>query len=93
MLTAPLDNNSASIAAQAAPPPAAPVDTLANKNMFLQLLVAQLKNQSPLNPADPAQFVAQLAQFSSLEQSVQMRDDLDAIRKALSTPPAAAPAA
>lgn len=36
--------------------------------MFLQLLVAQLKNQSPLNPMDPAQFVGQLAQFSELSE-------------------------
>jgi flagellar basal-body rod modification protein FlgD len=34
--------------------------------MFLQLLVAQLQNQSPLNPLDPSQFVGQLAQFSEL---------------------------
>ncbi len=37
-------------------------------NMFLQLLVAQLKNQSPLNPMDPTQFVGQLAQFSELSE-------------------------
>lgn len=35
-------------------------------DMFMQLLMAQLKNQSPLNPMDPAQFVGQLAQFSEL---------------------------
>jgi len=37
-------------------------------NMFLQLLVAQLQNQSPLNPMDPSQFVGQLAQFSELSE-------------------------
>jgi flagellar basal-body rod modification protein FlgD len=35
---------------------------------FMKLLVAQLKNQDPLNPQDGAAFVAQLATFSSLEQ-------------------------
>jgi flagellar basal-body rod modification protein FlgD len=35
-------------------------------SMFMQLLMAQLKNQSPLSPMDPAQFVGQLAQFSQL---------------------------
>src|SRR6266852_8814953 len=35
-------------------------------SMFMQLLMAQLKNQSPLSPVDPTQFVAQLAQFSEL---------------------------
>ena len=63
--------------------PQAATDPLANKNVFLQLLVAQLKNQDPLSPADGLQFVTQLTQFTSLEQSTQMRDDLDAIRKAL----------
>jgi flagellar basal-body rod modification protein FlgD len=37
------------------------------KDQFLTLLVAQLKYQDPLNPADDTQFVAQLAQFSQLE--------------------------
>ena len=34
--------------------------------MFLQLLSAQLKSQTPMNPLDPNQFAAQLAQFQSL---------------------------
>src|SRR6476619_6829242 len=62
------------------PTSAAGTDALANKDTFLQLLVAQLKNQDPLAPADGTQFVTQLAQFSSLEQSTQMRNDLSAIR-------------
>lgn len=53
---------------------------LVNQNMFLQLLVAQLKNQNPLEPADGLQFVTQLAQFTTLEQSTQMRSDISAIR-------------
>lgn len=65
---------------------------LANENTFLKLLVAQLKNQNPLNPQDGTQFVAQLAQFSGLEQSIQMRQDLDAIRAKLETPAAVDPA-
>jgi flagellar basal-body rod modification protein FlgD len=61
-------------------PPATPaVDPLASENAFLQLFVAQLKNQDPTTPADPTQFVTQLAQFSSLEQSTQMKADLDGI--------------
>lgn len=58
-------------------------DSLSNTNTFLTLLVAQLKNQDPLSPADGTQFVTQLATFSGVEQSTQMRDDLDAIRAAL----------
>lgn len=53
---------------------------LANESTFLTLLVAQLQNQDPLQPADGMQFVTQLAQFSNLEQSLAMRTDLDSIK-------------
>jgi flagellar basal-body rod modification protein FlgD len=53
------------------------------KNMFLQLLVAQIKNQDPLSPTDGVQFLAQLAQFQQLEQSMNMGQDLSAIRSDL----------
>ena len=78
-------------------PAASPVasngnDALANEGTFLKLLVSQLKNQDPESPQDPTQFVAQLAQFSGLEQQLQMRQDLDAIKQSLQTAAAAAPA-
>ena len=38
------------------------------KDAFMQLLVAQIKNQDPLNPTDSSESIAQMAQFSSLEQ-------------------------
>jgi len=50
------------------------------KNMFLQLLVAQIKNQDPMSPADGVQFLTQLAQFQQLEQSMNMGQDMSAIR-------------
>ena len=53
------------------------------KNMFLQLLVAQIKNQDPLNPSDGVQFLTQLAQFQQLEQSINSGQDLAAIRSDL----------
>jgi flagellar basal-body rod modification protein FlgD len=55
------------------------INGLANENTFLQLLVAQLKNQNPAQPMDGTTFVTQLAQFSELEQSLASRQDLDSI--------------
>jgi flagellar basal-body rod modification protein FlgD len=52
---------------------------LATKDEFLKLLVAQIRNQNPLDPADSVQFVTQLAQFSELEQMIAIRQDLDGI--------------
>lgn len=47
------------------------------KNEFLKLLVTQLGNQDPSNPVDSQAFVAQLAQFTSLEQMENMNRTLD----------------
>ncbi len=54
---------------------------MANKDVFLQLMVAQLKNQDPLSPADSAQFMGQLAQFSQLEQLVGIRQELTSLNQ------------
>src|SRR5277367_336532 len=43
-------------------------DQLTSESTFLNLLVAQIQNQDPLNPTDSIQFVGQLVQFSELEQ-------------------------
>jgi len=56
-----------------------PASQLANEQTFLQLLVAQIQNQGPLNPTDSIQFVSQLAQFSELEQMLAVRQDTDGI--------------
>ena len=42
-------------------------ESQADKDMFMRLLLAQIENQDPLKPTDQTDFVAQLAQFSSLE--------------------------
>lgn len=61
-----------------------PADKLgADKATFLRLLVTQLRNQNPLSPSDGVEFVTQLAQFTALEQSTQMSQDLAEIRKLL----------
>lgn len=56
---------------------------LESKDMFLRLFVAQLKNQDPMSPADGTQFVAQLAQFSELEQVMNIGQDLKDIKQAV----------
>jgi flagellar basal-body rod modification protein FlgD len=48
------------------------------KDQFLELLVAQLKNQDPTSPMDGTQFAAQLAQFSTVEQLIDMNNKMDA---------------
>ena len=47
-----------------------------DKDAFLSLLVTQLEYQDPLSPQDNSEYVAQLAQFSSLEQMTNMVDKL-----------------
>ncbi|MFK7698651.1 flagellar hook assembly protein FlgD [Pseudomonas caspiana] len=49
------------------------------KDAFLQLLVTQMKNQNPLEPQDNGEFVAQLAQFSSLESMQNLTTTVDSI--------------
>jgi len=59
---------------------ASSADPLAQEQVFLKLLVAQVQNQNPMDPnQDPTQYVTQLAQFSSLEQLTQIRTDLDTL--------------
>ncbi len=60
-------------------------NAVATKENFLQLLIAQIKNQNPLNPADGTQFLTQLSQFTETEQMLGMREDLKAIRASLAT--------
>ena len=44
---------------------------------FLQLLVAEMQNQDPTKPMESTEYVAQLASFSNVEQSIQMNEKLD----------------
>ena len=70
--------------AQGASGTASPAQTgTVDKNMFLQLLVAQLRNQDPMNPTDGTQFLGELAQFQQLEQSANTGEDITAIRQDL----------
>jgi flagellar basal-body rod modification protein FlgD len=50
---------------------------------FLKLLTAQLKNQDPLSPMDPTQFMSQLAQMSTVEQTMKTNDTLGQVLDAV----------
>ena len=51
------------------------------KDEFLKLLVTQLQNQDPLDPSDNVEMIAQLAQFSSLEQMSNVNTQLEELRR------------
>lgn len=51
------------------------------KDEFLNLLVTQLANQDPMNPMDSTESIAQLAQFSALEQMQNVGDQIEALRR------------
>ncbi len=55
------------------------------KDQFLSILVAQLKNQDPTAPMDNAQFVAQMAQFSSVEQLISINEKMDKMQGSMDT--------
>lgn len=56
-----------------------PAKTLGQED-FLKLLTTQMSNQDPMNPQSDAEFIAQMAQFSSLEQSKTMMQDMASLR-------------
>lgn len=51
--------------------------SIMGKDDFLKLLVAQLQNQDPTSPMDTSQFVSQMADFTSLEQTQNMANAID----------------
>jgi flagellar basal-body rod modification protein FlgD len=66
----------ASTKAQSSSQASSKSNNVVTQSDFLNLLVQQLQNQDPLNPLDSANFTAQLAQFSSLDQLVQINQRL-----------------
>lgn len=56
-----------------------PVQTLGQED-FLKLLVTQMSQQDPMNPVKDNEFIAQMAQFSALEQSKTMQQDMASLR-------------
>jgi len=72
----PLTVTAPSLSAQAAP---AAKQDLGSKDVFLKMLVAQMKNQDPQNPADSTQMSSQLAQFNMVEQQISTNKYLEQI--------------
>ena len=69
-------NDAANVQAAAAKPK----DTSLGKDDFLKILVEQLKNQNPMEPLQDKDYIAQMAQFSSVEQLMNMAKEMTALR-------------
>ena len=63
------------------------LNSLTSENTFLQLLIAQIKNQDPLNPTDSIQFVGQLVQYSELEQLMGINQGVQTLTAAFAQQP------
>ena len=61
------------------------IQSLTSEQTFLQLLVAQIQNQDPLNPTDSIQFVGQLVQYSELEQLMGINQGVQTLNGTNST--------
>ncbi|MEZ5316919.1 MAG: flagellar hook capping FlgD N-terminal domain-containing protein [Vicinamibacterales bacterium] len=79
MTTDPINGATSSSADTATTTKSTKADPL-GRDAFLSLLVTQLQHQDPLQPQANGEFLAQLAQFSSLESLQDIKDDLSALR-------------
>ena len=80
-----IDPLSGNTATPATTPQTPRADAL-GRDTFLRLLTTQLAHQDPMQPQADGEFMAQLAQFSSLEQLTQIQKSLDRIGTALGVP-------
>jgi len=53
------------------------------KDQFLSILIKQLQNQDPMQPMEDKEFIAQMAQFSSVEQLINISKQLDTMNQSL----------
>ena len=56
-----------------------PIKKVLDKNDFLKILITQLTHQDPTQPLNDREFVAQMAQFSTLEQMINMGDEISQV--------------
>jgi len=75
-------NGTSSAAAASAVSSASKKDAL-GQDAFLQLMIAQMKNQDPTKPADPTEFLSQLAQFSTVSGIQNMQDSISSLSDAM----------
>lgn len=66
-------------ASAAAPGLEASSNASVDYNAFLQLLIAEMRNQDPTDPMKSSEYMAQFAAFSNVEQGIQMNNKLDAL--------------
>jgi flagellar basal-body rod modification protein FlgD len=94
MTTESVSSTASDLLTGAAPAPTSAKPDPLGRSAFLNLLVTQLQHQDPLQPQADGAFLAQLAQFSSLEQLQGVQDQLTQIKNLLAgvTTPTAAPA-
>lgn len=78
-MVAPVSSSDSTSSAAADALSSATASNSLGKDAFLKLLVAQLSHQDPLKPMDDTQFVSQLAQYSSLEQTMGINTRLDSL--------------
>jgi flagellar basal-body rod modification protein FlgD len=73
-----IDSNYNAAASTSTSTPSTGMDGL-DKNAFINLLLTQLKHQDPMNPMDNQDMIAQLAQFSALEQTQQLNTKMESL--------------
>ena len=79
-------SSSTGTSSPSAPSASSNASGLANPNLFISLLTAQLQAQDPLNPMSPQDMVSQLTEVSSLQQLVNINQTLTSISTG-TTPP------